>query len=46
VRGAVLEAGMTFPFLQREVRVLEDRPLPEETEYRISNKEPQNVEAG
>jgi potassium-dependent mechanosensitive channel len=46
VYDAVKEAGMTFPFPQREVRVLKDRSSPEETEYLISNKEPKNVEGG
>jgi potassium efflux system protein len=32
VYDAVFEAGMTFPFPQREVRVLKDRPSPEESE--------------
>jgi potassium-dependent mechanosensitive channel len=46
VYDAVFEAGMTFPFPQREVRVLKDRPSPEEREQPISNKEPQNVGGG
>ena len=44
VYDAVLEAGMTFPFPQREVRVLHDPASPDEIEYRNSNKEPQNGE--
>jgi hypothetical protein len=35
---------MTFPFPQREVRVLHDPASPDEIEYRNSNKEPQNGE--
>jgi hypothetical protein len=32
--------GMMFPFPQREVRMLKERPSPEEIEYRISNRGP------
>jgi small-conductance mechanosensitive channel len=42
VYEAIKEAGMSFPFPQREVRVVHDSPPQEETEYRISNKDPQS----
>ena len=44
VYDAVLEAGMTFPFPQREVRVLKERSSPDEIEDRTSNKELRNVD--
>ena len=44
VYDAIMEAGMTFPFPQREVRLLKDPTPPEETEHRTLNKELQNVD--